>query len=62
MNKAEWKAVYDYCEEYNIPKSALLKELKCNGTVDRGDTLEDLGQYVNKHTYDAMITFLEENL
>lgn len=62
MNRAEWKAVYDYCNEYNIPASKLLVELKNNGTIDRRDTLEDLGRYVNKHTYDAMIIFLEENL
>lgn len=62
MTKAEWKAVYDYCEEYNIPMSALLKELKGNGTIDRGDTLEDLGMYVRHHTYDDMIKFLEESL
>ena len=62
MNKAEWKAVYDYCGEYNIPTSKLLVELKRNGTVPRETTLDDLGEYVSKHTYDGMIAFLEENL
>lgn len=62
MTKAQWKAIYDYCEEYSIPKSALLKELKENGTVSRDTTLEELGDYPESATYDAMIKFLEENL
>lgn len=62
MTKSEWKAVYDFCAEYNIPMSMLLRELRANGTVDRRDTLDDLGRYVNKHTYEDMIRFLEENV
>lgn len=61
MTKAQWKAIYDYCEEYGIPKSALLKELKVNGTVSRDTTLEELGDYPENSTYDAMIKFLEDN-
>ena len=62
MTKAQWKAIYDYCEEYGITKAQLLKELKANGTVERTAGLEDLGEYVNKNTYNAMIEFLEANL
>ena len=62
MTKGQWKAVYDFCDEYGIPTSALLKTLKENGTVDRGTTLDELGEYVNGHTYNDMINFLEENV
>ena len=62
MTKAQWKAIYDYCEEYSIPCSYLLKELKANGTVSRDTTLEELGEYTEEPSYDSMIKFLEENV
>jgi hypothetical protein len=62
MNKAEWAAVYDYCNEYACTRAELLKELKTNGTIRREDSIEDLGEYVRQHTYDDMIRFLEESL
>ena len=62
MSKAQWKAIYDYCEEYGISRYDMLKDLKANGTVSRDTTLEELGDYTDGDTYDAMIRFLEENL
>jgi hypothetical protein len=62
MTKAEWRAVYDYCEYIGLTKAELLRELQNNGTIDRGATLEDIGDYVRSNTYDDMIRFLEENL
>lgn len=62
MTKAEWVAVYKYCEENGCTKAELLRELRSNGTIDRRDTLDDLGDYVRGHTFDDMIRFLEESL
>ena len=62
MTKAEWKAVYDYCEANMISKYELSKVLKKNGAIAKEDTLEDLGRYIRDHTYDDMMRFLEENV
>ena len=62
MTKAQWKAIYDYCEEYGISRATMLVELKANGTVNRDTALEELGDYPEDNTYDSMINFLEENL
>ena len=62
MTKAEWKAVYDYCEGNMLSRCELLKELKNNGTIRREDSIEDLAEYVRQHTYDDMIRFLEDNI
>ena len=62
MTKAQWKAIYDYCETNIISKWDLLEELKQNGTIDRSTNLDELGEYVNGNTYDDMMEFLERNL
>jgi len=62
MTKAQWAAIYNYCEENGITKYDLLAELKANGTVDRSARLEDLGEYASGNTYDAMMRFLWGNL
>ena len=62
MTKAQWKAVYDYCEVCGITKWDILKTLKQNGAIDRRDTLDDLGDYVAGETYAEMMKFLEENV
>ena len=62
MTKAQWKALYDYCDEYGCTRQEVLRELTANGSVERGTRLEDLGEYARDSSYDAMITFLEENL
>ena len=62
MNKAKWKAVYDFCEENGLTRAELLRDLKKNGIIDRQDSLEDIGEYVRSNTYDDMIRFLEENV
>lgn len=61
MNKKQWKAVYDYCNEngYDRP-SELLRDLKAQGVVDRNDTLDNLGEYPNDDSYDSMKEWLEE--
>ena len=65
MTKAQWKAIYDYCEEYDILTADLLKELRANGTISKGnrdEMLDELSGCPDKPTYDAMIKFLEDNL
>lgn len=62
MTKAQWKAVYDYCRENCISKYELLAELKANGAVDRKTLLEELSDYTDDSTYDAMKRFLEDNI
>lgn len=62
MNKAQWAAIYNYCEEYGCTKQEILRALVTNGTVERGTKLEELGEYPSDYTYNAMINFLEENL
>lgn len=63
MNKAQWKAIYDFCEENGYyDKNEVLQALKGNGTINYRDTFDDLARYPKNGTYEAMIDFLNENL
>lgn len=62
MTKAQWKAIYDYCDELGYTRAELLQELKANGTVDEDTRLENLGDCVKVKDYDTMLKFLEDNL
>ena len=62
MTKAQWKAVYDYCNEFDCTTHELLIELRENGTLGRGESWDDLGDCVEKKDYDTMLKFLEENI
>lgn len=65
MTKAQWKAIYDYCDEYGILTADLLRELRANGTISKGnrdEMLDELSGCPAKPTYEAMIEFLESNL
>ena len=62
MKKAQWAALYDFCEELGYTRAEVLAELKANGTVDKNTRLEDLGEYTTDKTYDAMLKFLADNL
>ena len=63
MTKVQWRAIYDYCDEYGFDSlNDLLAVLRANGTVERDTTLSELGYYVNGKTYDDMYLFLEENI
>lgn len=63
MNKAQWKAIYDFCKVngYYDP-SEVLQTLKVMNIIDQRDTLDDLGKYPSNGTYEAMIDFLTESL
>ena len=62
MTKAQWKAVYDYCEANGCTKLEILKILKANGTIGRDVSLDSLGNYVYGETYADMMEFLEANV
>lgn len=63
MNKAQWKAIYDFCEDYGYYNpSEILQSLKSNGVLNFRDTMEDLARLPINSTYEAMIDFLNENL
>lgn len=62
MTRAEWKAINDYCEENMMSRYEVVKTLKQNGTIARDDCLEDIDRYIREHTYDAMMSFLLENV
>ena len=63
MNKAQWKAIYDFCKGngYYDP-SEVLQTLKAMGVVGSRDGFPDLARYPKNGTYEAMIDFLTENL
>jgi len=63
MTKAQWKAIYDYCEENGYGKPyELLTELKAINAVDRQASVEDLGDYADGYDYNGMKEFLQEAL
>ena len=63
MNKKQWKAVYDYCNDNGYDKpNDLLFELKAFGIVERDATLDDLARYPKDGSYDSMIEWLDEVL
>ena len=62
MTKAQWKAIYDYCDAIFCTPRELIKELRENGTVDHSTKLEDLGNCVTKKDYDTMFNFLEAHV
>ena len=62
MTKAQWRAVYDFCRENCIKVNELLSELRENGTMGQNASLEELSDYTDGSTYNAMKEFLEENV
>ena len=62
MSKAQWAAIYTFCEDNGITKWELLTVLKNNGTVDRSCKLEELSEYVSGTGYEEMIKFLGDNV
>lgn len=62
MTKTQWKALYDFCEEFGCTTQELLEELKENGTVPNTARLSELSDYVSGTSYDAMIEYLGDNV
>lgn len=63
MTKAQWKAIYDYCEDngYKNPRE-LLTALKAANSVDKAASVEELDLYVEGTGYDDMQAFLTGEL
>lgn len=62
MNKAQWKAIYDFCKDSGYYDTReLLQTLKAEGVIDSRDTFDDLARYPKNSTYEAMIDFLTDN-
>lgn len=62
MNKAQWAALNDFCEENYCTRYDVLKALKANGTVDHSTKLKELGRYADGNSYEDMYNFLGDNL
>ena len=62
MTKAQWKAIYDYCEYNGIKPWELMKALKETGAIAYYVHLEELGDYEPSGTYDGMMNFLENSI
>lgn len=63
MNKEQWKAVYDFCEENFFERpSDLLEVLRENGTIPNNSNLKDFGDYDESGTYKGMMKFLKANI
>lgn len=62
MNKAQWKALHDYCEDVGYENSSeLLYDLKRQGVVHKLATVQDIADYVDGNGYDDMYEFLVAN-
>lgn len=62
MTKAQWKAIYDYCEDNDITTKDLLRELRGAGVMDYNTPLSELGDYPEDKSYDGMKEFLLREL
>ena len=62
MNKAQWKAVYDFCADNKFTLQGLLIELKKLGVVSWSASIRDLHFYVSGVTYNDMKKFLETGI
>lgn len=60
--KAQWKAIYDFCDAIFYTPRELMAELRENGTIDKSTRIEDLGDCVTKKDYDTMLEFLEAHI
>ena len=60
--KAQWKAIYDFCDAMYCTPRELIAELRENGTVAPSTKINELGEYVTLKDYDTMFKFLEEHL
>ena len=58
MDKVQWRAIYDFCDEVGFTPNQLLTVLKELGVVDRGLRVNELDRYPKDKSYKAMIEFL----
>lgn len=62
MNKQQWAAVYNFCNENGYTLTSLVTELKRLGVVSNSCKVIDLNYYVDGETYDDMYKFLTEGV
>ena len=63
MNKQQWKAIYDFCNEYGYDDPLeVLKDLRKKQVVDKYDGWNEIDLAYPVLSYDGMINFLTENL
>jgi hypothetical protein len=61
MEKAQWKALYDFSNEVGLNPGQLVSQLKEMGIVDKETTPKNLDRYCKGTSYTEMINFLREN-
>ena len=63
MNKQQWKAIYDFANEYGYADPMeVLKDLRKKQVVDKYDGWNEIDLAYPVFTYEGMKNFLTENL
>lgn len=63
MNKEQWKAIYDFANEYGYDDPLeVLKDLRKKQVIDKYDGWVEIDLYYPVFSYDSMKNFLTENL
>lgn len=57
MEKAQWKALYDFSDEVGLTLGQLVSQLKELNVVDKTTTPKTLDKYCKEPTYKAMMDF-----
>lgn len=62
MEKSQWKALYDFCEEVGgITPGQLISQLKEMRVVDRETNPKNLDKYCKGTSYKEMMDFLRSS-
>lgn len=63
MNKQQWKAIYDFANEYGYADPMeVLKDLRKKQVIDKYDGWNEIDLAYSVYTYEEMTNFLTENL
>lgn len=63
MTKEQWKAIYDFANEYGYDSpTEVLKDLRRKQVIDRYDGWSEIDLAYPVFTYDGMKKFLTESL
>ena len=62
MEKTQWKALYDFCNEIGgITPDQLVLQLKEIGSIDKDVTPKTLDKYCKDTSYNGMMAFLRSS-
>lgn len=62
MEKEQWRAIYQFCEEVGgITPGQLVSQLKELKVVDKDVTPKTLDRYCKSNSYKEMLNFLRES-